>query len=183
MAHDAYGPTLAGPLWWDEELYRRYPEATVCIYDADRPVGCVTIHPVAESWAEGLVDGERREYDLKFGQDILSQEEFRKHPPRSWYLSNVLVSPEYRGLGLSKDVLREGLVRLLDSTLVYPMRILTLTVSPGGEHAFRSLGFERICEAGEMLDQAPLYELRLESREDASWQIDRWLSGYLAPAD
>lgn len=124
-----------------EESYRWYtsaPYTTLAAMVGDEVVGFVNLFPVKPEVFSLLLSGELNDHDMT--TEAVVDLAMHQGEPLDMFLSCIVVGPEYRGTGLSLELLRAAVAQYAPVQHCCRM-VLTDNVTPAGEAFSRRLGF------------------------------------------
>ena len=135
-AEDCITPPAEAYRW-----YRKYPSTTIAAAMGDDIVAFVNLFPVKQAVYEELKAGTFNDHTLTL--DELVDPDDGSDEPLHMFLCCVLTEPAYRGLGLTRHLLRLA-VEQYEPVQHRCQRIITDNVTPEGAAFSRRYGFEQV---------------------------------------
>lgn len=137
--------------WWE-----RYPLGSRNLLYEGEIVASVGIYPIGGEQAQGLKTGELCEGDLL----PVSLDECQANGCPSWYLSGLVVCPDWQRRGLAWKAIRAGIGGWLATNhATYPVEILGLAQTSAGRGALARFGLELFAYGESLPDGLDLYRL------------------------
>lgn len=133
-----YGPEFITPAAEAWRWYERYPYTVQVAAEDDKVVGFVNLFPVKSHIYDMLKDGTFNDHYLTSDgvEDIYQETE----SPLYMFLSCILVEPEYRGCGVTRELLRAAVAQYAEVGHRC-IEVITDNVTPEGEAFSRRFGF------------------------------------------
>lgn len=139
-----YGAEFITPAAEAWRWYERYPYTVLVAAEDDRVIGFVNLFPVKKEIFDALRAGTFNDHYLTPDgvEDIYKDAD----EPLYMFLSCILVEPEYRARGVTRELLRAA-VALYDEVSHRCTEVITDNVTPEGEAFSRRFGFRKWCDS------------------------------------
>ena len=145
-----------------ESLWLSNRNGLFAISSQEQVIGGFGIWPVSAEWMNSFELGEASESSLpintpEFRGDIACQ---------NWYISGIVLTPEYRSSYAAGILLWESTLSwVIQSNLIYPINLAAIGISTDGEKLLGRYGFELKTPADRMVDGYALYTRSLQKSD------------------
>ena len=133
-----YGAEFITPAAEAWRWYERYPYTVLVAAEGDKVIGFVNLFPVKKEIFDALQDGTFNDHYLTPDgvEDIYKESD----APLYMFLSCILVEPEYRARGITRELLRAAVAQYAEVGHRCT-EVITDNVTPEGEAFSRRFGF------------------------------------------